>query len=172
MKRKAQIQMGETIFVILVIIFLIVLAFTFVYKGEEISTHRRQTDFYELDSVALGQLITNLPELACSTMGTRQQSCFDKHKITAFSEVLNNNPDMSMQYYFEKLVNVNITIVEVYPNEGRIWEIYVNNFDVKEGETLITQSYGTTLKIPTIIRDSTRNIDSFGVLYVTKYRRI
>lgn len=172
MKTKAQIQMGETIFVILVIIFLIALAFVFVYKGEETSTFKKQTEFYELDSVALGQLITNLPEIVCSTSGTKQQSCFDKSKITAFASVLRNNRDMSMEYYFEKLGNVNITVVEVYPNTGEIWKVYVNNFDVDDSQLEnIVESYGTTLKIPILLRDSALNKNSFGILYVTKYRR-
>ena len=80
-----------------------------------------------------------------------------------------------MEYYFEKLGNVNITIEEVYPEEGKRWEIYVNNFDINYTDTdlgMLIQSYGTTLKIPILIKDPTTNKNSFGILYVTKYRKI
>ncbi len=173
--KKAQLQMGETIFVVIIILFLIIIGMVFLYGHEEESIFKSEREFYELDSVALGQLITNLPELACSVAGTKQQSCFDKSKVESFSKILYQNSDIAMEYYFEKLGNVNITIEEVYPEEGKRWEIYVNNFDINYTDTdlgMLIQSYGTTLKIPILIKDPTTNKNSFGILYVTKYRKI
>ena len=173
MEKKAQIQMGETIFVIMIIILLIVMGFVFMFKGEESSILKQATKFHELDSIALGQLITNLPELVCSTSGTKQQSCFDKSKIDAFGTILRNNSDISMEYYFEKLGNVNITVEQIYPENGYVQEIYVNNFELDANADIsgLIMSYGSTLKIPIILRDPTTNENAFGVLYVTKYRR-
>lgn len=168
--------MGETIFVVMIIILLIVIGFVFMFKAEESSSYVQATKFHELDSVALGQLITNLPELVCSTSGTKQQSCFDTSKIDAFRNVLSNNKDISMEYYFEKLGNVNITVEEIYPNVNKRWTIYVNDFNLnvtdEQGDIVkLIQSYGSTLKIPILLRDPITNKNSFGVLYVTKYRR-
>ncbi|MGE0793151.1 MAG: hypothetical protein AB7V77_03170 [Candidatus Woesearchaeota archaeon] len=173
--KKAQLQMGETILVVIFIILLIVLAFVFMVDKEERSINEEQSEFFELDAVTMGKLVTNIPEIIYYPSGVKQESCFDIAKLTAFEKMLNENPEISREYYFEKLGNVNITITQIYPklteeeiqnNQGK-WEIYINNFDV--GETAI--SLGNPMMIPVSLYEPVYDRYYFGVMEITLYKK-
>jgi hypothetical protein len=171
--KKAQFQMGETIFVVMVIIILIVIGFVFVVGVESDSAKDKAKEYYELDSVALGKLVSNIPEITCSSSGVKKQSCFDITKLKGFESLLENNANEVMEYYFERLGNVNITIHQIYPEpsidggcgEG-CWNLYINNFS-----NVPDQNNGRTMKIPILLEDPVLDKNAFGILYVTKFGR-
>jgi len=162
--------MGEIICVIMIILLIIIIGFVFIFQNEKDATITKQDELNELDAIALSQLISNLPEIIHAPSSVKKQSCFDTSKLYAFQDILNDNPDISMEYYFDKLGNVNITIEQIYPvDDAKIWHIYVNNFDVPNQKTV---SYGDLMKIPTSLYDPITDTYAFGMLYVTKYKKV
>ena len=163
--KKAQIQMGETIFVTMIIILLIIIGFVFLVSFEKDEAEQKKEEFFELDTITFSQLVSSLPEITCSDLGNEEESCFDMSRLTAFDNITELEKDISIEYYFEKLGNVNITIEQIYPepeeNEG-YWEIYVNYLE--EG-----RPFGNTLMLPITLYDPVKKTNNFGVLYLTKY---
>jgi len=162
--KKAQIEMGETIFVVIIIIVLIVLGIKFMGTEQGKSIEKKVDKFKELDAIVVAQLTTSLPEVSCSYSGVRSSSCFDTTKVAAFEKLLTNDSDLVMEYYYEQLGNVNITIEQVYP-PGESWELYINKYS----ET--GQNYGKPMMIPVALENPITHESGFGVLYITQFRR-
>jgi hypothetical protein len=166
--KKAQLEMGETIFALIIIILLIMMGLIFAFRGEKATIEEKVDTLGNLDAAALAQVVANLPELIYSPGSVKQQSSFDKSKIEAFQKLIEHYPELSREYYFDKLGNVEIKIEQIYPvTEAEPIEIYLNDFDVDD----IVMSFGTPVKIPTSIYDPVTNQYAFGVLYVTRYVR-
>ena len=163
--KRAQMQMGETIFVIIIIILLIVFGIVFASGAEEIEMQRRSNEFLDLSTVSLSEYALSLAELQCSTLEVRDLSCFDKNKLEAFIDLTENYELLTREYYFSQLGNANITVTQIYPTEER-WEVYYNGFAENE-------SYEQKMVVlPISVYDSVTKKYGFGLAYITKYSRV
>ncbi len=162
--KKAQIQMGESIFVIIIILLLIIFGIVFSSRAEKDQFQTKNKEFLDLSTITLSEFAISLSELQCSTLEVRDLSCFDKNKLEAFKNVTDNHRLLSREYYFSQLGNANITVVQIFPEAER-WEVYYNGFPE---DTKYDQN---TVLLPISIYDGVTKKYGFGIAYITKYKR-
>lgn len=163
MKQHAQIQLGESIFAVIIILFIIIFMLIFYTNSEEQEFSKRQTTFANLASISLAQFIGSFPELGCSEREVQDISCFDMQKLDAFITLLEQNPSLTEEYYATQLGTVTIVIKELYP-EKNTWVLYNNSLNTSFADVRQVQQ-------PVSLRNSITREHSFGVLYLTLYDR-
>ena len=119
-KKRAQIKMMETIMVLIVFFFLLVIGLVF-YANIQIGQAQDDISKYrELKAIENMQKLLFLPELQCGG-GGEVFTCIDKLKLEALAEVMDKVENRV--YYSDELGESLVTVTEVYPgNEG--WTLY------------------------------------------------
>jgi hypothetical protein len=158
MKKKAQMQMMETIAILF--IFFILVAFGFIFyanmlKGS-VEITKRETS--ELRAVELAQTVSTMPELYCSEENVLETNCIDLLKIDTAAEVINNN----YITYFDLFGYADISVEEVFPNNEN-YTIYSNKPSEYKARL---PSY-----IPISLKDPLNKGYAFGIMTVVLYAR-
>jgi len=91
MKKKAQIQMGESVAIIIIILILIIFSFIFYSKIKASSITEKDVLFQELDIVKLSQIVYSLPEIQCSFAEVPDYGCIDRIKVDELSSMISNS---------------------------------------------------------------------------------
>jgi len=157
--RKAQIKMFETIGVLVIFFFLLVMGVAFWFNIQKSGLQKQITRMEDLRSIQLVQRAMFMPELDCSFVSVQKENCFDKMKLQAFSDVLAT--DKGLQDYFEYFGDGTITIREVYPAIVP-YEVVLYNNTIQWKTKLQTQN-------PVLLYDPIANKYTFGVVEVVMY---
>lgn len=155
--------MGESIFAIIIILFIIIFGLVFYSNVQEEDFNEQRSKFDDLDSIALAQFIGTLPELACAELEITENSCFDTTKLDAFETMLKSEAILTEEYYATQLGTITIYVQEIYPGK-RKWVLYNNSLNesianVRQVITPLSLQHGIT-------KDT-----AFGVLFITAYDR-
>ncbi len=161
--KKAQMQMGETIFVVIIIIILIIFGLVFSSNAEEDTIKEKQKTLTDLSSITISKYASSLIELQCSTLGVIDKTCFDKYKLDSFINLSREHPELTAEYYFSQFKNANITIKEIFPPTNKTWQIYYNDI----GNYTLRQSKMIT--VPISIMDPITKEKSFGELRIIPF---
>ncbi len=161
--KKAQIQMGETIMVLVILVIIGIFALTYYAGNAKQELLEKLKEVEQETSIETAQTLSNLPEIKCS--GDIKLFCFDKYKAEALKETINEDENAS-EYYRELLKKAKITLKTIYPEEQEII-IYDNPYKKQEGQesTKIT----SPLVIPVPIYDPLNDRKEFGLLIIEKY---
>jgi len=155
-KKKAQIKMFESVAVIIVFFFLVAIGLRF-YGGMELNNLEQAKDkFNTLDSIKMAMLVSNLPELKCSTQNVEKGACVDYYKVKAWGESYDKDPAKS--YYFEMLGHSTITLEE-YSDD--VWKQYVLHNKTPNGNFS-----STVTPLPVTVWNPLSRRHNLGVLYV------
>lgn len=119
MYKKSQIQIGETIAVLLVFFVLVVVGFIFYVKIIKGNIELEIEESEQLRSVGITQRVMFLPELQCSEDNIIIENCIDILKLESSQNIMNK---FEINYY-DLLEFSNISIFEIYPGELQ-WNIY------------------------------------------------
>ena len=128
--RKGQIQMGESIAVVIIVIILLVMGIVFWAQVNKEDVKTSQQEFDDASVVELAKTASELPELRCyKTETVVEVNCFDWYKILALNYTLNNHEvtpeaielrknakDLYRAYFGAS----RITFSQVYPSEINI----------------------------------------------------
>lgn len=143
MNNKSQIQMGESIAIIIIVIVLLIIGIVFwrnvnAEEIREIGSEQADRSVIELSKIA-----AELPELKCYSSGaTAKVNCFDLHKLLAMKNMSKNNT--VKDYYFNIFGKSKITFQQIYPDE-----INITVYDYNS-----TANKALTIAIPIIIEHS------------------
>ena len=74
--KKAQIQMMETIAVLLIFFVILIIGFIFYIRTAGFGQAQKVTKDQELQSIRVSQAISFLPELQCSSKNIIKDNCF------------------------------------------------------------------------------------------------
>lgn len=162
--RKGQIQIGETIFIVIFILIIIVFAFVFYSGAKEDETQQTRARFAELESIEKSQIASSLPEIRCTLNGVVKESCFEIERMESFTSLTENNPSMTREHYVSKLGNTRLVVEQIYPKK-RTWVLYNNTL----GEN-VSQS-GLPVIIPVSLYDASAENYNYGILYVTNFQK-
>lgn len=162
---KAQIQIGESIFVVIFIMIIIIIGLVFYSSGEKESFERKEETFLQLSSISLAQYATSLKELQCSQLEVEELSCLDTIRLDSFVNLTENHWDLAGEHYVNQLGTALIRVEEVYPNQKE-WLVYNYTFNLSDAAYSARQ-----INLPTKLFNSVTGQYSFGVLYITKYDR-
>ncbi|MBU1705020.1 MAG: hypothetical protein KJ922_06675 [Nanoarchaeota archaeon] len=158
MKKKAQIEMTESIAVLVVFFILIVMGFVFYFKVVQSTSTTKQTEGLELKSIQISQKVAFLPEIECSDDNVRREDCVDLLKLDKASQLMRQN----YLYYYDTFQFANVSIHEIFPND-RVWVLY-------ENVPTDWQDKLSTI-IPTALRASKTRDTFFGLVVVDVYSR-
>lgn len=157
-KRKSQIQMMETIAVLIVFFILIILGFVFYSNMFKKNIGYDKEEIMQLNAIKVAQRASFLPELQCSFGNIIVDNCVNRLNLKALSKVINRNA----VYYFDRFSFSKITVKEVYPGNGE-WVLYDKPLD--------SYSSKSVLDIPISLFDTAENKNSFGVMHVEVFSK-
>lgn len=151
--KKAQIQLQESIFVLVIFVILVLISLIVFFKFIDISITTDTTNYLDTKFYSLTNTIPAMPELRCSNLGIDQE-CIDLDKLKAF------------QGFSKEYTNVfgqkNITLIMIYPGNENSYPIYVNKPRSVKNTRLISTYVS--------IYDSGQDKYKIGKLIVEEYR--
>ena len=156
--KKAQIQSGETIIVLIIVMILLILGLVFYSSFQGSSRQDERVREAQINAMGTALRTANMDELKCSNTVARIERCIDYFKLNVTPEIIQEN----YEKYFSFFGNTNITLhIVSNPGDETINEqihifSYTGNFS--------RQSIPTFL--PVIIRDPIKRINYFGYLEV------
>jgi hypothetical protein len=119
-KKKSQMKMLESIFVLIIFFFMLIFGIIFYVKYQNMEGQNRKKDFVEIKLMEIATRIQNLPEIQCTKDGKYSEfDCVDLHKINFFKDNFEN-----YNSYYSKIFSSSfINITQVYPSSFN-YEIY------------------------------------------------
>ncbi|MEK6963978.1 MAG: hypothetical protein AABX70_06110 [Nanoarchaeota archaeon] len=164
--RKGQIEIGETIVVIFILMILIVFGLVFYYQFQSTSFQQTKQRFGGLKTVELAQVVSNMPELQCSNLKVAEVSCIDEVKAKQFANYLATPGNKAFFYYREILGTSKIRVRIVYPvdpaspPEANLIVVYDNSKGYKNAEPTF---------IPINLYNPIQKTYQFALLEATRY---
>ena len=86
-----QMKMFETVAVLIVFFFLIAFGLMFYGMIKSKTMQSEKEDRLQSNAIELAQKVSFLSELDCSQTSIKKENCFDRYKIKAFSNILNES---------------------------------------------------------------------------------
>jgi len=156
--KKAQIKMWTTIAVLIVFFIILMFGFIFYTQIERIGLEKSQREAEARRSIAVAQVVANLPELQCSLGTVEKGVCFDLYKIKAFENEYANY----WTYYYNMFgyAEINVKQINLENSEETLYPLYNNTGD-KNSSTLGL--------IPISIYNPVNKEFLFGVVEVKSY---
>ena len=160
MKKKAQIQIFETIVVVLV--FLVLVAISFILYGKlirgNLETYKEESA--QSISISIAQRTIFMPELQCSNDNIIKESCIDKLKMESAKNLISKGQNQI--YYYDLLEYSDIKVRQIYP-EDKNWELYSNKL------TNFKNRFITN--VPISIFNPETKLYGFGILTIETFTR-
>ncbi|MBI2647289.1 hypothetical protein HYW99_02325 [Candidatus Woesearchaeota archaeon] len=119
MNKKSQIQISETIAVLLVFFVLIFLGLIFYVKVFRSSADIEKEEFLQIKSIGIAQRVMYLPELQCAENNVIRENCVDILKLDIAKNLISQNE----LYYYDMLEFSDVKIDEIYPAQAN-YELY------------------------------------------------
>jgi len=157
--KKAQIQMFETVGVLVVFFFLLVAGAVFYFNIQKSSMQKELVQQAQLRSLQSAQRAVFLPELDCSFARVTRDNCFDRFKIAALHEIIAND-DHTRQVYTRSFGYANISVTEVFPGSGTT---VIYDYPPEEYRGILKS------QLPVLLYDPVTWDAAFGIMEVTTY---
>ncbi len=157
MSTKSQVQMIETIAVLIVFFFLLVVGMAVYFQLQKASFKRELRGAQEQESLQLVQRALYLPELDCSFVSIQKENCFDAYKLDLFAQMLKQ--ESVFFDYFPVFGYSEITVKSIYPEKSE--KILYSN-RLEDRDVIASQS-------PVLIYDAASSSYSFGIVEVKLY---
>ncbi|MBU0665815.1 MAG: hypothetical protein ABIC91_01360 [Nanoarchaeota archaeon] len=165
-RKKAQVQMGESFAIIIIVIIMIVLGLIFYSKIKSEDISKKELLFDELSMVELAQIAGALPEIHCSSADVSDSNCIDLLKINALEEIITSSSasggDKTAFYYYREIFGRGKIMIREIGLDGTIneWILYKTDNESLSQNTIFS---------PVSIYNPSTNTKSFGMLIITKY---
>ena len=160
--RKAQLQIMENTFILIIIFLILIIALVFVIAVQRSNQQDRVKELQEIELIKKSHVLNFLPEMQCSDNNDLDPDCYDILKIEVMTEIFENDLD-----YYPELIGHVLIIVRQFDPSPEVnewtneWIIYNNT---KGDYTGIRP-----VMFPVLLRDVTTNSDYFGVIYLGVY---
>jgi hypothetical protein len=157
--KKSQIQMMETIMVLIIFFIIVVLGLMFYFRILNENNLEAQEKLKEHSSIEVAQLASTLPELQCFE---DKSNCIDILKLEAYSELLTVEDFAS--YYFDYFGYSNITVQQIFPfGVEKEWQLYLNKPDNFNKSRLTTF-------FPIVLYNASADVNYFGFINIEVYK--
>ncbi|MBN1157586.1 hypothetical protein JXA85_08255 [Candidatus Woesearchaeota archaeon] len=126
--KKSQIQIGETITVLVVFMILIIIGMIVFFGFERSRNQGKEKEQSDLSANEIAMRAMFLPEISCSNDNIPVHSCFDRIKLEKSKSILEAN---QVDVYYNLFLYSNITVSVVFPQGNpsapvQTYEIYSN----------------------------------------------
>jgi len=164
MKKKSQIQIGETIAVLFVFFILIVIGFVFYLNVVKGNLESEKEDSSEMHSIELAQRVMFLPELQCSDDIVKEKTnCIDILKLKSAEVVMKSSENEI--YYYDLLEFSEVSVSQIYPVEPNPLNLNIYSRPTKDYKKILSTN------IPVSLYNPADKKYSFGVLNITTYSK-
>lgn len=146
MRKKAQLQMNETVFVVFIIMIIIFLGLVVYSRFQELNIQDKSRTIKNTKVIESAQSISFWPELDCSDVKVSDFACLDMEKLKILGKFVNDtkqaNSIYAFNYYFNLLGNSKISVTEVYPLNTSVpgetyWVLWENPGTKKTTDTIL-----------------------------------
>jgi len=164
--KKSQIQMGETIAILIIFTLFVSFGLIFYTRMMEDGNQKQREENLELWAVQVAQKASFLPELQCSEENVRKDNCIDLLKINKAAEIFE---DKKIDHYYPIFGSANITIIEIFPNDDEHFgtDNYLELYTEIPPQEKILKKESTF--IPITLADYKNKKNYFGILAVEVY---
>lgn len=114
--KKAQIQMGESIAVVVIVIVLIVFGIVIYSRLSQSGIEEKQRIYEELDAIELATIILGLPETHCTFLHSTDINCLDRLKLKHFAGQLDESPAVRL-FYADLFGESDVSVAIITPGE-------------------------------------------------------
>lgn len=176
--------MTETIGVLVIFFFLLMLGFRFYTNFQVASIEEKNQEIAAQRAVQIALTTSSLPEVQCS-VGTEFEAvektdCLDLLKVKAF-EKLASNSEHNL-YYYDILSSSNIIVDVIYPDKTSLSTNFYDKYGMVEEDWPITlysnipKKYSSKIRtdFPVLLMDTITDVPNtkfyFGILTVEVYR--
>ncbi|MBN1645950.1 hypothetical protein JW868_02835 [Candidatus Woesearchaeota archaeon] len=160
---KAQLQMGETIAIVLIVVVLVVISLVFFVNQQSTNipqeVQKTQTKSLEATVVTL----SSMAEFLCSQNGSLDASCYDYQKVLSFTEIIGDDTELYL-LYSELFGPVLINLTLVYPDE--VFDLTEKNWMIVFDSTPSGYSQIVRANVPIAIYFPTRDEMGFAVVTI------
>ncbi len=154
MKKKAQLQMTETVAVLIVFFILLMFGLLFYTRFQQSSLAEQRAEFAGERAITVSLTALLLPELRCSKGdNVAVRDCVDLYKLDIAQQTMQAEKD----YYYDLFGFGRIYVDEYYPGQNH-WVLYDNPYP--EATTQVKTP------LPVALYDPLKKIYRFGVLNV------
>jgi cbb3-type cytochrome oxidase subunit 3 len=158
--KKSQIQMMETISVLLIFFVIVFLGLVFYMNYNERQAKKMAEEAEELKRTQVVQIASSLPELQCAEKNILKSACIDLFKLEAFA-----SGDIGKDYYFDYFFYSNVTVMKIFPSpepgEQKKWQLYFKDLPKRKNKM--------TTYLPILISDPIKDQRYFGAIVVEVY---
>ena len=175
--KRAQIQLFETIAVLLVFFFIMSFGLVFYFYVARQGVMAEHTRTLELQAITTAQKVSALPELDCIQVGVHVEKCFDLMKMTSFQSYTESGKK-GRDEYFDTLGYSSLTLKKILTNTGGDELIYDNpplqaskTADPRLYESLKSNLTFQKTFLPINTYDPVSQTYGFGILEVKSYER-
>ena len=161
--KKSQIQIFETIAVLVVFFILLGVGFIFYAKVIKSNIESDTAEISQGKSVSIAQRVMFLPEIQCSEDNVPKEDCIDTLKLDSAISVI-NKPENSL-YYYDLFEFSRITIWEIYPNPGAP----ANTLYTRPAPSDYNNQFKT--KVPVTLYDPAIKTKKFGIIEIVTYTK-
>jgi len=157
MNKQAQIQIFETIAVLVVFFILLGIGFIFYTKVIKSNIESDTAEISQSKSVSIAQRVMFLPEIQCSDDYCPKEDCIDTLKLDSAISVI-DKPENSL-YYYDLFEFSDISIKEIYPSSGVAILLY----------SKATNDYKNKFQtnVPVTLCDPRTHTNKFGMITIT-----
>lgn len=157
---KGQIQMGESILVLILFLFLLVFGVVVYAKFQSLSMKKETSERQDLLGETIARKIRLLPELQCTLDGVVQFDCYDIMKLKAF---VTTATDSSYKLYYDAVVfkGAHVQITSIFPLEETF-----SLYGFQDSTTTAAIPY----RAPVLLYDPFHETTGFGYITVEVYR--
>lgn len=160
--KKAQLQIMENAFILLVIFIILIIAFVFVVSFQKAEQKDKEREFLQLELIKKSRILNFLPEMQCSDNNNLDPDCYDLFKIESFTKTVNEH-----KFYYQPLLgNIKITIKRYDPSPDinkwfDTWEVY--DFPKEPFNGIMP------IEFPVLLKDSVNSTNYFGIIFLGVY---
>ena len=151
--KKAQVQIFETMGVLVIFFILIFIGLTFYGRMVKNDINKEGYELSQLRSIAVAQRLMFFPELQCSDDSLVKENCIDRLKLDSAGEIMQDNEI----FYYDILEFSEISVAKIYPSD-EAWTIY--------SRKPATFSTNFTTNVPVLIYDPVLERHDFGVMTI------
>ena len=153
LNRKGQIQVFETMAVLVIFFILIFIGFIFYGRMVRTDIGKESYQLSQLKSISTAQKVMFFPELQCSDDSLVKENCIDRLKLDSAAKVMRDNE----LYYYDMLEFSEINISTIYQNEQK-WTIYSRKPETFKSRFITN--------VPVLIYDPLAKRNDFGIITI------
>ena len=157
--KKSQIQIGETIAVLLVFFILIVIGFIFYTKVLKGNIETEKEELSQKSSIGIAQRVMFLPELQCSEDVVKEiTNCIDVLKLDSARDLMRRKENEI--YYYDLLEFGDVSISQIYPVNPSMQNLNIYSRRIQDFKSKFITN------VPVSLYDPVARKYAFGILTI------